>query len=427
MTLAVIDVIGIGLDGPAGLSRQCQELLAQATLLVGASRLLEFFPQHPAQRLLLGDLQALFVELQPQLTPEARIVILASGDPLYFGLGRLLLAHFAPEQLRFHPHLSSVQLAFNRLKLPWQDAMVISVHGRALDCLLPPLQQGVAKLAILTDPQHHPVVIARFYRSLDLASTYQFWLCENLGADTERITAYSLQELEQLDPTTLAPLNVLVLVRCEAEPLPDLATLPLLGLPDSTFLSFPDRPGLMTKREIRLLALGELALQPRQIIWDIGAGTGAMAIEIARLCPDSQIYAIEKTAAGLSLLEQNCRRLQVSNVMPVRGAAPAALRDLPRPDRVFIGGSGGQLEAILNHLQAGLAPEGRVVLALATLENLSLGLQWFQRQGWRYTLQQVQIARSVALAQLTRFQPLNPVYLLLAQPPRASGSTGSSG
>jgi precorrin-6Y C5,15-methyltransferase (decarboxylating) len=271
------------------------------------------------------------------------------------------------------------------------------------------------------------VAIAHFYRSLDLASAYQFWLCENLGADTERITAYSLQELEQLDPTTLAPLNVLVLVRCEVEPLPDLATLPRLGLPDSTFLSFPDRPGLMTKREIRLLALGELALQPRQVIWDIGAGTGAMAIEIARLCPDSQIYAIEKTAAGLSLIEQNCRRLQVPNVMPVRGAAPAALKDLPRPDRVFIGGSGGQLEMILNHLQTCLAPEDRVVLALATLENLSLGLQWFQRQGWRYSLQQVQIARSVALAQLTRFQPLNPVYLLLAQLPRASGSTGSSG
>ncbi|WP_353674356.1 precorrin-6y C5,15-methyltransferase (decarboxylating) subunit CbiE [Synechocystis sp. LKSZ1] len=422
----MIDVIGIGLDGPAGLSRQCQEMITQATLLVGAGRLLDFFPEHPAPRLPLGDLQGLWAELQPQLTPEARIVILASGDPLYFGLGRLLLTYFSPEQLRFHPHLSSVQLAFNRLKLPWQDAVVLSVHGRALDCLVPPLQQGVAKLAILTDPQHHPVAIARLYRSLDLANAYQFWLCENLGAETERITAYSLADLEQLDPATIAPLNVLVLVRCEAAPLPDLVTLPRLGLPDSTFLSFPDRPGLMTKREIRLLALGELALQPRQIIWDIGAGTGAMAIEMARLCPESQVYAIEKTAAGLALIEQNCRRLQVRNVVPVRGVAPAALTNLPRPDRVFIGGSGGQLETILNYLQACLTPEARVVLALATLENLSLGLQWFQRQGWPYSVQQVQIARSLALAQLTRFQPLNPVYLLLAQPPKASGSTDSS-
>lgn len=202
--------------------------------------------------------------------------------------------------------------------------------------------------------------------------------------------------------------------------LPDLETLPLLGIPDQAFLSFSDRPGLMTKREVRILILGELALQPEQIVWDIGAGTGSVSIEVARLCPSSQVYAIEKTAAGMALIQKNCDRFQANNIIPVHGSAPQVLSNLPDPDRIFIGGSGGHLNQILEICSQRLKPSGQMVLALATLEHLTITLTWLNsKQGdepsQTYHLLQIHLARSVPVATLTRFSPLNPVTLVMLE------------
>ncbi|MEB3338201.1 MAG: precorrin-6y C5,15-methyltransferase (decarboxylating) subunit CbiE, partial [Leptolyngbyaceae bacterium] len=356
-------------------------------------------------------------------TPELSIVVLASGDPLFFGLGRLLLAELPTEQLTFYPSLSSVQLAFSRIKVPWQDARVISAHGRSLDELTQALQQGMEKIAILTDSTHSPRAIAQLLLSLDLPHQYQVWVCENLGGIDERTQVWPLATLES---ETFAALNVVILLRLEndaSQPL-DLSKLPLLGLPDQYFLSFRDRPGLMTKREVRTLVLGELALQPEQVIWDIGAGTGSVSIEIARLFPSSQIYAIEKTAIGSALIQQNSQRFQVDNIRAIHGSAPEALHSLPSPNRIFIGGSGGNLTAILDFCSQQLAKEGVIVLALATLEHLHQALTWLQQKNdsylsgnsengrWCDRLLQVQLSRSVPVASLTRFAPLNPVTLL---------------
>ncbi|MUL37123.1 precorrin-6y C5,15-methyltransferase (decarboxylating) subunit CbiE [Gloeocapsopsis dulcis] len=405
--MSVVHVVGIGLDGREGLSEKIQQIIAQATLLIGSDRHLSYFPQHPAQKQVLGDFTAAIERIHQQVTGD--VVVLVTGDPLFFGLGRLLLAEFPPEKLVFHPHLSSVQLAFNAIKVPWQDAKVISVHGRSLAELIPVLQQGVEKIAILTDNTNNPSAIARLLQSLDLPSEYQFWVCENLGSQQERVQSWSL---EQIHLEAFAPLNVVILLRQSHSKDVDLAALPQFGLPDGVFLSFSDRPGLMTKREVRVLILGELALQPGQIVWDIGAGTGSVAIEIARLFPTSRIYAVEKTTAGTTLIQQNCDRLQVKNIVTVHGSAPEALTQLPTPDRVFIGGSGGNLVSILEALR--LSRRGIIVLALATVEHLTTALDWLKQQQWNYQMLQVQLSRSVPIADLTRFTPLNPVTILSA-------------
>ena len=250
-------------------------------------------------------------------------------------------------------------------------------------------------------------------KALDLPSYYQFWICENLGGERECVQSWSIEAiLEQ----TFAPLNVVILLRqsgSDADQL-NLASLPHLGLPDHLFLSFSDRPGLMTKREVRLLVLGELALQAGQIIWDVGAGTGSVSIEIARLFPTSVVYAIEKTAVGSALISQNCRRFQVENVISVHGSAPDNLHHLPSPHRIFIGGSGGNLIQILDACSS-LAPTGVLVLALATLEHLNTALSWLKKcDRWNHQLLQVQLSRSVPVGQLTRFTPLNPVTIVTA-------------
>lgn len=421
--MASIHVVGIGLDGAMGLVEAVRQLVESATVLVGSDRHLSYFLHHRAKRIVLGDFTQAIEEIRHHLAGSETIVVLVTGDPLFFGLGRLLLAELPPEQLTFHPHLSSVQLAFNRLKVPWQDARVISTHGRSVDELIQVLQQGVDKIAVLTDGTNTPNAIARLLLSLDLPSSYSLWVCENLGGDDERIQCFSPETLCRdviYNVSTFAPLNVVVLIRQSEKALQsdlDLANLPQLGLSDRLFLSFSDRPGLMTKREIRLLVLGELALKPGQIIWDIGAGTGSVSIEIARLFPTSKLYAIEKTAAGNALISQNCRRFQVENVFSIHGTAPEILSDLPNPDRIFIGGSGGNLTQILAACSR-LTPGGVLVLALATLEHLNTALNWLkEHENWHYQLLQVQLSRSVPVAQLTRFAPLNPVTILTATCP----------
>lgn len=409
-----VHVVGIGLDGAAGLVDSVRLLISRATLIVGSDRHLSYFPNHSAERLVLGDFTQAIKEIRHQLAGGSGcIVVLVTGDPLFFGLGRLLLAELPPEQLTFHPHLSAVQLAFNRIKIPWQDARVISAHGRSFDELIQALQQGVEKIAVLTDGTNTPSAIASLLLALDLPSHYQFWVCENLGGEAERVQSWSIEAIRS---QTFAPLNVVVLLRfaLPASQILDLADLPQVGLPDHLFLSFSDRPGLMTKREVRLLVLGELALQAGQIIWDVGAGTGSVSIEIARLFPTCVVYAIEKTAAGTTLISQNCRRFQVENVISIHGTAPDILQNLPTPDRIFIGGSGGNLSQILDTCSS-LAPGGVLVLALATLEHLNTASSWFNERGsWNYQLLQVQLSRSVPVGQLTRFAPLNPVTIVSA-------------
>ena len=407
-----IHVVGIGLDGQAGLTSTLQTLISQADLLVGSDRHLSYFHDYCATKLVLGNLRTTINQLRQCLLEHNIIVILVSGDPLFFGLGRLLLAEFLPELLTFHPHTSSVQLAFSRVKIPWQDAKIISVHGRSTDELISALQKGTDKIALLTDNYNTPATIARLYLSLDLPSHYQFWVCENLGSAEEKVNSFSAEDLQSKN---FSPLNVVIILRQnQTEKQLDISKLPLVGLPDTTFLSFPDRPGLMTKKEIRQAILGELSLQDQQVVWDVGAGTGSVSIEIARLCPHSQIYAVEKTAMGVSLIEKNCRRLQVSNINIIQGKAPEVLLPLPKPNRIFIGGSGGNLQEILTVCQEKIAPDGVLVLAFATLEHLHTCLEWLRSHNWNYRVGQWQISRSVNIGNLSRFSPLNPVTIIRA-------------
>lgn len=423
-----IHVVGIGLDGAAGLSQDVYQIVEQAKLLIGSDRHLRYFPNHHAETLILNDFQHTIQTIRQYLSGHAnaadspRVVILASGDPLFFGIGRLLVAEFPPEHLTFHPHLSSIQLAFSRIKVPWQDTQIVSAHGRSLEPLIHLLQRGVDKIAVLTDFTNTPSAIARLMVGLELPNSYAIWVCENLEGELETVQKFTAHEV--LDQT-FSPLNIVILLRTahSDQTFQASSMLPQLGLPDSSFNSFGDRPGLMTKREIRVLALGELALKNPHVVWDIGAGTGSVSIEIARLCVDSQIYAVEKTSAGITLIQQNIQRFQTKNLISVHGLAPDILRDLPNPDRIFVGGSSGKLTSILQTCQSRLAPGGILVVALATLESLSESLDWIKtealdRQGWEYRFLQAQLSRSIPVGSLTRWTPLNPVtFMTLTKPP----------
>ena len=417
----LLHVIGLGLNGLQSLSSSALACLEKTEVIAGSKNHLQAVAEHPARKLPLGNDIVAWLDQIAGIQQQKSVVILTSGDPLFYGLGRLLTERFDQQYLRFYPQVSSIQLAFNRLGIPWQSATIVSVHGRQPDHLEQALKQGKSPLAVLTDFVHTPGEIARLIRDIRPPIQYHMTVCSQLGAAEETIQSVSIKEA--IDSPFPSP-NVVVL---EAQSLTPEIPQPLFGIADGNFHTFPDQPGLITKQEVRALSLSLLRLRPNITVWDVGAGTGSISIEIARLVPDARIYAIEKPAAGLTLIEKNCRRFDTSHISPIRGVAPAALESLPDPDRIVIGGGGKAMPEILEVCCDRIQPNGVIVANFATIETCILAKQQLQDKGWVVQLLQVNLARSATLAAATRFVPLNPVILLQASRTSQPGSDPGEG
>jgi len=455
-----LDVVGTDASGLAGLAEPQLALLRRARLVVAPSRLLaQLEPwwrsqqpavrqpaalESPAQqsgarqpaarepgalqpgalqpgglgpadsgppRLLASDQpERLWGELERALANGEATVLLASGDPLWFGIGRLLLQRFGPRRLRFHPAPSCLQLAFARIGRPWQDASWLSLHGREPEALALRLQQRPAALAVLTDPGRGGAwEVRRILRASGLEAAYGFWLCERLGDRAERVQR--LAPAQPL-PVDLDPLHLVLLIAEPAPAPPDPARLPLFGLPDGLYLQHDDRPGLMTKREVRIQLLADLELPERGVLWDLGAGVGSIGLEALRLRPGLQLWALEQRLGSAALIRANAERLGVQPAGIREARAPAALHELPDPDRVLLGGGGRERSAVLAAVLARLRPDGVVVIPLATVEALAELRPLLERAALRVEVAQHQAWRGSPLADGTRLAPLNPVLVL---------------
>lgn len=421
-----IVVLGTDAAGVDGLPAALQDQLMAADLVALPQRLLALQAQWFEQRglhpeLLSSDQPAALIErIEAACQADQRVVVLASGDPLWFGIGRLLLERFGAGALRFQPAPSSLQLAFARIGRPWQDAQWISLHGREPEPLAARLQQRPTALAVLTDPQRGGAAAVRqILRASGTETAYGFWLCERLGHPDERV-----QQLEpqQALPADLDPLHLVVLIAHEP-PAPALGELPLFGIADGLWLQHGDRPGLMTKREVRIQLLAELRLPPTGVFWDVGAGVGSVGIEALRLRPQLQLWALEQRGGGAALIRRNAERFGVAAALAaggvIEGRAPGALTTLPDPDRVLLGGGGCERAAIAAAACGRLRPGGVIVIPLATLEALAELRPVLERAGLQLSVTQIQAWRGAPLADGTRLAPLNPVLVLSAQKPAA--------
>ena len=416
-------VIGCDASGAAGLPVAAQTWLRQARLVAAPRRLLpdlEAWFGSGAPELLPSDQpEPLMAALREAMGQGRAAVVLASGDPLWFGIGRLLLQRFGPELLRFHPAPSSLQLAFARIGRPWQDASWVSLHGREPDVLATALQKRPAALAVLTDPGRGGAEeVRRILQASGLEGVYGVWLCERLGHPQERV-----QRLSPAAPIPpdLDPLHLVLLI---AEPLPpvaDPAALPLFGIPDGLWLQHPDRPGLMTKREVRVQLLADLQLPATGVLWDVGAGVGSVGLEALRLRPALQLWALEQRGGSAALIRANAQRVGVQPAGVVEGRAPQALAACPDPDRVLIGGGGRERVSVLQAVLERLRPGGVVVIPLATVEALAELRPLLERAGCAVAVAQHQAWRGAPLAAGTRLAPLNPVLVLQGLLPAAAG------
>ena len=398
MALDKIKIIGIGDEGKQSLLPMYEKWINESDILVGGERHLAFFSDYIGEKWVIkGSLVELVNALRNQ---TKKIVVLSSGDPLFYGIGGYLAKKLDVE---IFPYLSSIQLAFARMNESWHDAYMTSVHGRSIKGLVQRIN-GRDKIALLTDEENTPAVIATYLRSYKITE-YTAFVAENLGGEDEHCDFYTLEELEE---RKFSPLNVVILKKTtEVKCWP-------LGIDDEQFHQRKPEKGLITKKEIRTLSLMELQLKEDSIVWDIGTCTGSVAIEASLLAKEGQVFAIEKNEQDL----QNCHLNQVkfrTDFITVLGKAPEGLDTFPDPDAIFIGGTSGNMDNILSTCCSRLKKNGRIVLNAVTIENLMEAVEGFKRNGMETKITLAQISRSKPILNLTRFDALNPIYIITAK------------
>lgn len=397
-----LQIIGIGDDGRESLFPPYLDMIEASDMLVGGERQLSFFPNYQGEKIVIkGSLKAIFEQLQ---AAGGKAVMLASGDPLFYGIGAYA-AKQADGRVEIYPNISSVQLAFARIGESWHDAFLTSVHGRSMKGLAQRID-GREKIALLTDDTNSPQAIANYLLSFGM-SEYRAFVAEHLGGADERTGWYTLEEMAS---TAFHPLNIVVLKRQSGAE----SRSSSLGIEDDEFIQRKPDKGLITKREVRVLSIANLRLQEDSTVWDIGTCTGSVAIECARIARMGQVFAIEKNEADLANCHQNMKKFRV-DLTTIHGKAPEGLAQFADPDAVFIGGSGGKLRELLHQCCSRLKPDGRIVLNAVTIENLYEAKQAFEAEGFELQITLAQISRSKPILQLTRFEGLNPVYILTAK------------
>lgn len=390
-------LIGIGDNGQESLLPQYRQWIADCEVLVGGERVLEFFPSFTGEKIVIKGGLSTLVEKLAQETRKT--VILASGDPLFYGIGGYLAKKLTIE---VYPYMSSIQLAFSKMGESWQDAYVTSIHGRPIKGLAQRID-GKKKVALLTDADNNPNALARYLKHFGMTE-YRAFVAENLQGIDEKFGWYSLDEMEE---GQFSSLNVVILQQTSAP------KRYALGIDDEEFSQRKPDKGLITKKEIRVLSLQAMQLQKDSTIWDVGTCTGSMAIEAGKLAPEGQVYAVEKNAPDLENCLQNQQKFRV-DLTAIHSKAPAGLEQFPDPDAIFIGGTGGEMVELLQLCCARLKPNGRIVLNAATIENLYKAVEAFKACGFAVEILQAQLARSKPILDMTRFVPLNPIYIISA-------------
>ncbi len=399
-----VTIVGMSDDGCVSLTARAVNAVLNAQILIGGQRHLEFFPQFTGQKISIkGKLSELMNTIE-ELSHENNIVVLASGDPLFYGIGSLIVKKLGLDLVDIISHPSSIQLAFARLGMKWNDAKIISFHARPIKGFITKIQH-YEKIGILTDSQNTPQKIAQ--HMLDYKEDqWKAYVCENLGGVDEKIREYSIATLAE--ESKIDNLNVLILVRKEK-----IFSLPTtIGfIDDKNFDKQMPRKGLITKKDIRLLSLGYLNLKPNAVVWDVGTASGSVAIEAAKLCPEGFVYAIESNAECIPICKDNIIKHKVDNVEVIHGLAPEALKELPSPDAVFVGGSRGNMIKIIEKSLSSLSEGGRLVVNAITLETIQETYQYFKEAGIKAEITQINISKAVPLAKYHRYEAMNPIHI----------------
>jgi precorrin-6Y C5,15-methyltransferase (decarboxylating) len=408
-TRAKLVIVGIGDDGMAGLTEAARRVVAEADLVLGAPATLRLLEGVSAPKVPLDpDMPSALRQVREVLT-RRRPVLVSSGDPLFYGVARYLCDRLGKDQFEVVPHVSSMQLAFARVKESWEDAYLTSLAGRPLEAVVDRIRTA-EKVGLFSSDELPPSGLAQALldRGIDYFRAY---VCENLGSPDERVTQAELADLVAME---FDPLHVLILMRKPDRP--DRASRAgrhhLFGNPDDVFAQSLPKRGLITTAEVRSIALAQLDVRPTGVIWDIGAGSGSVAIEAAQLANQGMVYAIEPEPADVALIQANAESFGVPNIRTIAGRAPEVLADLPEPDAIFVGGTGRQVVLVLSAAYGRLATGGRLVVNVATIDGLATAHETLKKLAGEVQVWNVSIARGIEQMDRVRFEAVHPSYLL---------------
>jgi len=403
-----IHIVGIGDDGLEGATAAAKSLIDQSSLIIGTEKSLALVHRDNVKKIQIGADLASIAEHISEHDGE-RIVVLATGDPLFYGVARFLCDQCGKDRFEVVPHVSSMQLAFARVKESWEEAYLTDLANQHLDHVVERIRT-TEKAGLFTTDIVPPAAVGRALldRGIDYFSAF---VCENLGSPDERVTHAELTEVAEQE---FAALNVMILVRKPNVPDRPIEMIGhrMFGNPDEAFLQSTPKRGLLTPAEVRSIALANLDLGPTSTVWDVGAGSGAVAIEAALLAQNGRIYAIEMDVEDYQLIIANMERFGVANLVPVLGEAPSAWEKLPDPDAIFVGGAGRSVGGIVEQAFARLRPGGRLVASVASVENLSAVHQCLRHSNVNIQVWMVNVSRGNDQLEQIRFESLNPTFLV---------------
>jgi len=400
-----VDVIGMGMS-PDDLTQKHLEIIRSADVLVGGKRLLDYFEDSSAEKMVVGgNLKQVAAFIEQRLQSGDRIVVLCSGDPLFFGMGSLLAKSVGRQNIRVHPNITAVGAAFSRIGEAWQDVRVLSFHGRNPETILMDAISRADKIALLTDPVHTPGQIAGLLVRHNITG-FDICVLEKLGTPREKIGWYTLEQAEQTDfdePNLVILKRVKDLSRTLSNP--DF----YLGMPEENY----DRQrGLITKAEVRAVTIARLSLCDHHVMWDLGAGSGSVSIEAGLFIRTGKIFAVEKDLERVEQIRTNAQKFGIANLQVIHGRLPGGLDDMETPDRIFIGGGGRDLPEIIRRSAGYLAPGGVMVVNTVLAGNLTAALEIMQHLDFTTDTVQVQISRSRPMPFDMRFAAENPVWII---------------
>ncbi|WP_432738359.1 precorrin-6y C5,15-methyltransferase (decarboxylating) subunit CbiE [Maridesulfovibrio sp. FT414] len=400
--LYIIGLYPGSLEPPAGTA----DIITKADILSGGKRLLDMFPDHKGPKLpFISPVEDYAEEIRKQLDNGRKVVLLADGDPLFFGIAESLSRQPGLGEVRIIPSPSAVQIGAARLGINSAKLRTVSLHGRTdYFPIYAVLQQGY-NCAVFTDRQNTPSAIARTLLEKGI-DNYSMTVLSELNTGSETITGGPLEDFTDF---SCPDLNIVILTRTDGR-----ESLQCFGRKDDSFVR---QKGLITKLPVRATGLALMDLRPHQTVWDLGAGCGSVAIEGSFIAGESRFFAVEKSAERLEMIRENLRRFRAWTVSPVGGTMPEVLSELPDPDRIFIGGGIGRDDSTIREAADRLKPGGRIVVHAILMGSLQRTRETFDSLGWSWQSIQLQSSTSEPLAGDVRFKAHNPVTIIWADKP----------
>ena len=342
------------------------------------------------------------------------VILISRGDPLWFGIGRILLENFSKDELSFYPSNTCIQLAFSKLKIPWQDTVNVSIHGRDSTKLIEALKTRPSNLAVITDSNNKSLeIIKKNLSEFDLIDIYDFWLCEEIGFENEKIRKLNLKESL---PSDISNLNLAILSKKKENYSKN--NLPLFGINDNVFKTFDDRPNLLTKREVRVQILADLELPKNGVIWDIGAGCGSIGLEALKLRPNLDLFCFDKRIGSKELILENSKRLDVKPKFIFEEDINYTLNarnlsSFENPNRLIIGGCDKKTKLqIINKLAQDMDIGDIIVIPIINIQTIKELKEELEDKNFKTNLNLIQTYKSLSIAEGMRLEPNNPVFLL---------------